>query len=250
MPRAVPARRAVKRTVGAIAALLVLAGGWAAWGALRSRPDPQPIGLFTTLPILWQESADLAGLLRTDAPPHWARSVLAGNVGIRPLDRLTALDRSVPLIVVAQPRPLAPDENVALDQWVRAGGRVLLFADPMLTQHTLYPLGDKRRPQDVVLLSPILTRWGLGLRFDEEQPAGEHSVEMLGGAAPVNLPGEFARAGKGCTLQSDGLVADCRIGRGRVLAVADASLFEGEGAETPVRARALNRLLTELRDSR
>ena len=50
---------------------------------------------------------------------------------------------------------------------MRGGGRVLLFADPMLTRHSAFALGDRRRPQDVVLLSPILARWRLELQFDE-----------------------------------------------------------------------------------
>jgi hypothetical protein len=116
----------------------------------------------------------------------------------------------------------------------------------MLTADSTYALGDRRRPQDIVLLSPILARWGLELRFDEDQPAGEHDAarESAGAALPVNLPGQFASRPGGhdarCAIVREGLVARCRIGRGRALIVADAALFEPSDADGK-RAAALDR---------
>jgi hypothetical protein len=134
---------------------------------------------------------------------------------------------------------------VALDDWVRAGGRVLLFADPMLTGHSAFALGDRRRPQDVVMLSPILRHWGLELRFDESQPAGEREVEWLGTRVPVNLPGHLAALPQGrCAIEAGGLAARCRIGAGEVLCIADAALLENgtNGDDTP-RREALSAIL-------
>src|SRR5205085_2218154 len=118
---------------------------------------------------------------------HWAKAALAEEGPLTALDTLTpetlkGLDR----IVMAQPRALSPDENVVLDNWVRGGGQVLLFADPMLTEESRFPLGDRRRPEGTVLLSPILKRWGLELPFDDDQPFGERSVAAQGTAIPVN----------------------------------------------------------------
>lgn len=182
-------------------------------------------------------------MLNNAAPPHWALAVLQRHGKLQPLDTLArANGRSTmarsKLLVMAQPRPLSPQENVALDNWVRGGGHVLLFADPMLTAESIFSLGDKRRPQDVVLISPILTRWGLELTFDEDQPAGERLVawdgtNRAGAKLPVNLPGRFVLAGRGgnCRLLAEGLGALCRIGKGRVLAVADAALLEDRPAD-------------------
>lgn len=149
--------------------------------------------------------------------------------------------------IMAQPRPLSPDENVALDDWVSAGGRLLLFADPLLTQPSVFALGDKRRPEGTVLLSPILARWGLTLEFDEAQPAGQREVEAFGQVVPVNLPGRFRLSqGEGdCSLYAGGLVAKCRVGRGVVLAVADAALLEPQPSGGDNRATALEVLLAE-----
>jgi hypothetical protein len=186
------------------------------------------IGLFTSLPILWNEHGQIADLVKSQGQGHWAAGVLGQHGKIRPLDRMAPMPADLGVMVMAQPRPLSPDENVALDDWVRAGGRLLLFADPMLTQGSVFAIGDKRRPEGTVLLSPILTRWGLTLEFDEAQLPGEREVEVFGQAVPVNLPGRFRLPlGEGhCSLHAGGLVAQCSVGKGMVLAVADAALLE------------------------
>jgi hypothetical protein len=165
-----------------------------------------------------------------------------------PQDSLGSLS-GIDLLVLAQPRPLSPRENVELDQWVRHGGRVLLFADPMLTAESAFAFGDRRRPQDVVLLSPILTRWGLDLTFDDQRGVGETDVNVQGYALPVNLPGQFriSKWSRQCKLIADGLIAQCRIGRGAVLAIADAAVLEdhGEGQQAPQRLIAFHALITQ-----
>ena len=230
-----------------IAALLGMA---LALSGCAGRPLPRQTGLFTTLPILWGEETELTAVLRSRQPPHWAMAVLRESSELRRVDALVTADGAsvlggLGLLIMAQPRPLSPQENVALDRWVRGGGQVLLLADPMLTEESRYALGDKRRPQDVVLLSPILTRWGLELAFDEAQPAGERQVRLLDQDAPVNLAGHFMLlSGSGCTLRDGGLLAECRIGRGRVLAVADAALLERRNpGESASRESALRRLI-------
>jgi hypothetical protein len=206
------------------------------------------IGLFTSLPILWSEHEQVADLVKSPGEGHWAAGVIGRHGKIRTLDRMAPMPPDLGLMIVAQPRPLSPDENVAIDDWVRAGGRLLLFADPMLTQQSLFAIGDKRRPEGTVLLSPILTRWGLALHFDETQPAGERKVKVFGQAVPVNLPGSFRlleHEGR-CRLYADGLIAQCGVGRGVVLAVADAALLEPQSREdADDRVAALEALLAK-----
>lgn len=236
--------RLVRNALSAALALLATAGC-----SVQAPPPVQTIGLFTTLPILWPEAQGAADLLKSDAaPPHWARAVLARRGAIRPLDTLENLG-GVGLLVLAQPRPLSPQENVALDRWVRGGGRVLLLADPMLTAESAYALGDRRRPQAIALLSPILARWGLALQFDAAQPAGERIETLYDLPFPVNLPGRFVATGGGvsCRIKAAGLAARCLVGKGQVVAVADAALLEDippDGAES--RSATLDRLLDQL----
>lgn len=229
----------------ALSAAAVLAAAlWWRTSSPLAQPDCR-IGLFTSLPILWTEAAALDELVDTKDEPHWARAVLEDRGTVVPFDTLLHV-ANVDMLVIAQPRPLTPEENVALDAWLRGGGKLLLFADPMLTEDSAFSLGDRRRPQDVVLISPILARWGLALRFDDEQPLGER--ESAGELLPVNLPGEFTLVGGGhdtaCAIGQNSLIARCRVGKGRVILVADAALLEREAASDS-RISALGRLLDE-----
>lgn len=245
MPRLPPANSAIR--LWALATALLAA-------ACASPAEPRRIGLFSSLPILWRESGNLGDHLKLDAAPHWALAVLREQGTVMPVDSFLpgspgqAL-RGIDRMVMAQPRPLAPGENVALDAWLRGGGRLLLFADPMLTSGSQFAIGDRRRPEDVVMLSPILGHWGLTLTFDEDQPPGERTAELLGVPAPVNLPGRLDLSGKGksCRLLSDGLAARCRIGKGVALIVADAALLEdGEPGDLPARRAALSAMLAAI----
>jgi len=217
----------------------VLLGAW-----LAARPAPRTqLGVFTSLPIIWNEASGPAEMLNAHQAPPWPRVALEDRFRIVALNTLLKLD---PLddLLIAQPRPLAPQENVALDGWVRRGGHLVLFADPMLTAPSRFAIGDPRRPQDIALLSPILAHWGLELRFDEAQPFGLR--ESAGSALPVNLSGYWAKLPRGeadCRIEQAGLVANCRIGAGRALLVADAALFEAT-PDPAGRAALLHAMLT------
>ena len=198
----------------------------------QARPPREPIGLFTALPLIWQDGGALGDELRTDRSVHWAKAVLDQHGSAVPLDTLDGAGGLRPLgkltrLVIAQPRVLSPAENVALDNWVRAGGRLLLIVDPAYTEESVYPLGDPRRPPAAAMLSPILTHWGLELQFDENQPLAVRTRTVMGVSLPTLLAGRFATRGQGnCKLWDDGLAVTCAIGKGRVLAVADAALLE------------------------
>lgn len=194
---------------------------------------------------MWAETDGLAAHLAQGQESTWVRTALERRYAVRPLDTLLDL-RGIRFLMLAQPRPLDPAENVALDRWVREGGELLLIADPMLTAPSRFPVGDNRRPQDVVLLSPILTHWGLDLTFDENQPAGLR--EIAGSGLQVDLAGRLRLHGDGkashCRIVRAGLAAQCGIGRGRALVVADAALLDvGESARW--REIALESLLDE-----
>ncbi|QGN55564.1 DUF4350 domain-containing protein [Novosphingobium sp. Gsoil 351] len=222
--------------IGALAVLALAVG--AAWYG-KDRTPGEPLPLFTSLPIYWSETPDIATALGREEPPHWARQAIEEARPLRPLDTLDAAHlRGRRDLLMIQPRPLSPAENVALDSWVGEGGHLLLFADPALTGPSAFALGDRRRPQDTVLLSPILARWGLRLEFDAGQASGEHVAEIGQARLAVNLPGRFAaqsggRADGTCRIEAGGLAAGCRIGKGTVLAIADAALFEPADDATP-----------------
>jgi hypothetical protein len=224
---------------------------------LPAEPSEKPeLALFGTIPIMWGEAASFEDLVRGRSQPHWARAALEQSHHVRALDTLAQEDGAATMqsggtLLMAQPRALSGVENVALDDWVRGGGHLLLFADPMMTGESLHAFGDRRRAQDVILLSPILARWGLALSFDADQPEGDRLVELDDALAlPVNLAGTFAPGNSGfeaaCELEADGLIADCTIGEGRALIVADAALLDLHAGDQSARAASLNALLGRL----
>lgn len=230
-----------------VAALLAIACREADKPAPSATGEPtagDSVGLMTTLPLLWGEGADVGELLAAKGGANWVRQAIETRYVIEPLDTLdrdalAQLDR----LVLAQPRPLGAQENVALDAWVRDGGQLLLFADPMLTRHSRYPIGDRRRPHDVVLLSPILAHWGLELVFDDRQGEGERRREILGTDVQLDMAGSF-RVGPGvsCAEFGEAVLVRCRIGKGQVVALADAAVLD-DGYDLDARRQALGRLL-------
>ena len=227
---------------------IVMAGLLAAlgvWAVSSQKPAPrQMLGLMSTLPIYWGEIAGMDEMIAGTAPPHWVRSALEQEYQLVPLDTLAGpggIDSraTIDRVLLAQPRAFSGPENVALDNWVRGGGHVLLFADPMLTSHSRFPIGDRRRPQDVVLLSPILSRWGLELLFEENQPGGERVAQFETIELPVHLAGTFRKiptspgARSDCELKAGGLIADCAIGQGRALIIADAAMLDQDAGGKP-----------------
>jgi hypothetical protein len=226
--------RAIRRKPLLVASVLLaaLVAGLALFTSGGQSGEGKPVGLFTSLPILWGEQAELRDALKPEAE-HWAKGVIERHGRIVPLDVLAGVAgqpgplAGVERLIIAQPRPLSPAENVALDAWVRGGGRLLMFADPMLTEESAFAIGDKRRPQDIVMLSPILKHWGLSLEFETEDEFGEGPMMAMGMEVPVNMPGRLLVSDPvHCRSWEQNLIATCRIGQGRVLVLADAAVLE------------------------
>ncbi|MFL0672494.1 MAG: hypothetical protein ACJLS3_14040 [Erythrobacter sp.] len=237
-----------------LAGLLTGCGpGGAHSDAAATTPDAaQPeLGLMTSLPLYWPLGAQLSEIASGTATAPWQRAALAERHRLVLLDTLSPIaavtagePESDPLagltrLAIIQPRGLSPADNVALDDWVQAGGRVLMVLDPQLTGEYDVALGDPRRPSDVALIPPVLARWGLAIRFDDAQPLAVRRVTLGKGSIPLVLAGEVAlsaAAREGCTLVAEGAAARCRVGKGQVTLLADAAVFEAEIAGDAERA--------------
>lgn len=170
-------------------------------GAARGVPAPEAIGMRSPL---WQ------GLEARFRP--------------RPLDTLDAAClKGLTALLLIQPRRLMPVELVALDDWVRGGGRLVALADPLLHWPDPRPLGHPARAPLTSLLDPLLTHWGLRLEPAEGRDAPERLRLAGGGMVQLSGASRFVTQGDGdCALHEGGLIARCRIGRGTALLVADA----------------------------
>lgn len=217
-------RRAPRRFVFAalfvlaVVAILAVARGRLEPGRLGPRPEAQrpPLLLLTSLPLMFNEDFTLSG----GGSPALAR--LQTRYSVIPVSVTSSAELSkARLLMMAQPQAQTPENLVALDGWVRGGGRVLLFADPMLEWPSKRPLGDMLRPPAVFADTGLLAHWGLRLDPpDRRGPAarelGERSVLTM---SPGSLSGQ-------CAVSSDAFVARCEIGKGKATVIADADLLD------------------------
>ena len=125
------------------------------------------------------------------------------------------------LLLMAHPLAQPAEDLVALDRWVRGGGRVLLLADPMLEWPSKRPLGDPLRAPPMFTDTGLLAHWGL--RLDAPDQRSLVTRKLGGFEVLTDSPGLLS--GK-CEISADQLVAHCRLGKGRATIVADADLLD------------------------
>lgn len=219
----------------ALAALLLLAAPASCREAQPAAPKPT-LHLLTSLPLLFGEGFAL------DAERPVVTAYLERSYRLAPVDLPSQLPAGATLLAV-QPRALPPGELVALDQWVRGGGRLLLLADPFLEWPSGRPLGDRLRPPILFADTGLLGHWGL--RLDSPDKRGPVAVGRPIGATLVS-PGSLVRTGGNCRIAADGRYADCRLGRGRAIVVADADWLNVEADS--VNLPALDALIEAARD--
>lgn len=189
-------------------------------GDARPPAERPELLLMTALPIVWGEG----GAFDPKSRPALAYTALKEEFTIRPIDTLDARTLSgAGLMLLAQPRWLAPHELAAVDGWVRRGGRLLILTDPQLVWPSDLPIGDIRRPPPLGMLRPLLDHWGVVL-----EPAAGGRVEVdAPGRLVLDHPGRFTAAAPTCrTIRS--FWAECRLGAGHVHLIADADLLRDD----------------------
>ncbi|QFT77060.1 hypothetical protein [Erythrobacter sp. THAF29] len=231
----------------AIAAALALLAGCnegssAAEGAAKGATVKRKLGLNSSLPLYWPLGVDIPELLSDEAPVPWQRRVLEQEYDLVLLGTLSPIEegltgaetdplRDIDRLAVIQPRGLAPADNVALDNWVREGGKLLLVLDPLLTGEYEVPLGSPQRPVDSALIPPIVARWGLEVSVEDHDSFenGFYEVPVGRSRLVVGHPGAIAVADPNaadCGILARGVMARCKVGEGQVVLLADAAAFE------------------------
>ena len=204
-------------------------------------PPPRPperrptLLLLTSLPLMFGEGFSL----KDGGSP--ALKALETRYHVLPISVTDAAELGKgQLLLMAHPLAQTAEDLVALDHWVRGGGRVLLLADPMLEWPSDRPLGDRLRPPPMFMDTGLLAHWGLRLDAPDERGP---KLRKLGGydvltASPGLLFGK-------CEISSDRLVAHCTVGKGKATIVADADLLDVQDLDGPTQHN-LDSVLAEL----
>lgn len=194
----------------------------------------EQLQILTALPLAWSTDFGLS------QPGSAALERLGQRYEIGLVDLPTQLAPKG-LLLAAQPRALPAEQLVALDRWVREGGRVLLLADPMLAWPDPRPLGDPTRPPRSFADTGLLIHWGL--RLDSPERLGETDRSLNGLEVITVSPGRLVGR---CVGGEDGLVARCRVGKGHAVVIADADWIDVDRLGSRAAAN-LDALMTELK---
>jgi hypothetical protein len=227
-----------------LALLALIGAAGLAYGLARRAPAPLPprplaqrpaLLLLTSLPLMFGEQFSL------DAGGSPALKALQTRYRVVPISVTDAADLAKGrLLMMAHPRAQPAEDLVALDQWVRGGGRVLLLADPMLEWPSERPLGDPLRPPPMFADTGLLGHWGV--RLDSPDKRGPSQRRLGGYAIMADSPGSLWGR---CAISRDRLVARCPIAKGEATIVADADFLDVGKLGAPGRHN-LDALLSEL----
>lgn len=183
-------------------------------GTHPSGKHPQLL-LLTSLPLVFSEDFSLE---HAGSPALQALQSHYRVVPINLADRAELAKGH--FLLMAQPDAQAPDNLVALDNWVRRGGRLILLADPLLEWPSKLPLGNPARPPPMFVDTGLLAHWGL--RLDSPDERGPALRDLAGSKILTVSPGALFGS---CPISSDRLVARCRIGSGEAIIIADADFL-------------------------
>lgn len=197
----------------------------------RAEADRPALMLLTSLPLIFPEKFGLEG----GGSP--ALTALQSRYQVRPIGVADAAAlKHGRMLLMAHARAQPAEALVDLDAWVRDGGRLLLLADPMLEWESARPLGDPLRPSPMFPDTGLLQHWGLRLDAPDKRGPAEHKVDGL--EVIALSPGQLSGR---CSIESEGFIARCRIGKGQVAVIADADFLDAArlGEDGPVNLQAM-----------
>ncbi|MCC7394136.1 MAG: hypothetical protein IT553_04695 [Sphingomonadaceae bacterium] len=238
------AARWLRLLLGVMAAIIwVQAMGRALpYAYVTAPPSVRPhVALISALPLggtIAGFGAD--GRLGMPMAPSPMYSALARDFALRTPANVAAVPRDITLLLI-QPPALAPADLVALDAFVRGGGRAIILADGLYSGALAHGADGRANAAPVTsLLTPLLSHWGLELDAPDGLTERAAVVHIDGEKLQLFSPGRFRTisADGACRLLAQSYIADCRIGAGRALLISDADMVDaalwhaapGEGA--------------------
>ena len=183
---------------------------------LGPRSERPELLLLTSLPLAFGESFSI------EAAGSPVLEALEQRYRVKAIPTASAEAlKGAQLLLMAQPLAQPAEDLVALDRWVRRGGRLLLLADPMLEWADSRQLGDPTRPPPMFMDTGLLGHWRL--RLDAPEKRGQREAELAGRTITTLSPGTLEGS---CDITADRLLARCKVGKGEALIVADADFLD------------------------
>jgi ABC-type uncharacterized transport system involved in gliding motility auxiliary subunit len=128
-----------------------------------SNPEQPKIGLITSLPVEGGMTPGMGGMGGTPTPPWQIMDQMRDFFEVERLDlTLDQISEDIDVLVLAQPDGLSDTAAYTIDQWVLAGGKAIVFADPNLESGNP-PAGGMPAPADLTGVKTLLNAWGLTL---------------------------------------------------------------------------------------
>ncbi len=221
---------AIMKYIASIIIWPILVIGLLMLGGCDDTPKPK-LAIMTSLPLIFGE-ASVEQVVRGENQPAPIYEILKDNYDVTPLDNIDSRLEQFDTLLLAQVRALTAQEFVDLDKWVRSGGKVVILSDAALQWHSDYSLGDKRRPLFTSLLSPLFAYWGIEQILLIEDPE-EQVITVDGYDINTVTPGEWVIGDNDsgdimCQLSDNSFEADCNVGQGRAILIADSDFIHEE----------------------
>ncbi len=142
-----------------------------------ANPKKTVVGVITDLPLDGQTNPRTG----QTSPPWLIMQQMRELFDVRMLkEDAKTIPSDIDVLLLAQPRGMAPQTAYAVDQYVLGGGRALVLADPVSEVTQFQSLGRNKKGMDE--LTKLLKSWGL--KFDKTKVAADiaHAQRVRFGA--------------------------------------------------------------------
>jgi ABC-type uncharacterized transport system involved in gliding motility auxiliary subunit len=140
-------------------------------------------------------------------------------------------------LLVVHPKKLTPKNQFAIDQWVLAGGRTILFVDPIFEQDEAQPAAQGQSPDRSSNLENLFNAWGV--QFSTASIVADADLGIRINAGQQGQRGQQVIFPPWITVDKRGLVAtDPATGKVNTVNFATAGFLTKKAAEKPKEGEA------------
>lgn len=143
-------------------------------------------------------------------------------------------------LLIVHPKNLTPKNQFAIDQWVLAGGRTIVFVDPIFEQDEAQPAGQGQTPDRSSNLENLFNAWGV--QFTTASLVADADLGIRINAGQQGQRGQQVIFPPWITVDKRGLVAtDPATGKVNTVNFATAGFLTRKTPETPKEGEAAPR---------